>query len=126
MSNFIMQALRNEPATPFGDGRQTRSFCYVGDLIEGIVRLMNSVDQVAGPMNLGNHNELTMIEVAKAIHSLIGSRSESIYLPLPADDPRQRQPDITMAKETLEWEPRITMEEGLKKTIAYFDELLKG
>ncbi|MDO8863357.1 SDR family oxidoreductase [Haliea sp. E1-2-M8] len=126
VSNFIMQALRNEPITLFGDGTQTRSFCYVDDLVEGIVRLMNGDDNLTGPMNLGNPGEFTMIELAETIHSLIGSRSAFIYMPLPADDPKQRQPDITMAKETLEWEPGITLEEGLKKTIGYFDALLKG
>lgn len=126
VSNFIMQALQNEPITLFGDGTQTRSFCYVDDLIEGVVRLMSSDDQVTGPVNLGNPGEFTMIQLATMICSLIGSRSEFIYMPLPADDPRQRQPDITMAKESLGWEPRVTLEYGLKKTIAYFDALLQG
>ena len=126
VSNFIVQALRNEPVTLYGDGAQTRSFCYVDDQIEGFVRLMNSPDEVTGPMNLGNPVEFSMIELAEKVRGLTGSRSEFIHKPLPADDPKQRQPDITLARETLSWEPKVALEEGLKLTIAYFDELLKG
>ena len=124
VSNFIVQALRNQPITLYGDGSQTRSFCYVDDLIEGFVRLMNSPDDLAGPVNLGNPGEFTMIELAEAIRDLTGSRSLLIQEPLPQDDPRQRQPDITLARQHLGWEPQVPLREGLKPTIAYFENLL--
>jgi UDP-glucuronate decarboxylase len=125
VSNFIVQALQNEPITIYGDGRQTRSFCYVDDLVEGLMRLMNSADTVTGPINLGNPGEFTILELAQKIIELTGSSSEIVTKELPTDDPRQRKPDISLAKSTLQWEPAITLEHGLKKTIAYFDQLLK-
>jgi UDP-glucuronate decarboxylase len=124
VSNFIVQALRGEPITIFGDGTQTRSFCYVDDLIEGLVRLMDSDDDVTGPVNLGRPGEFTILELAKKILELSSSNSEFIFKTLPADDPRQRKPDITLARDILGWEPEVELEEGLKKTIAYFNELL--
>ena len=126
VSNFIVQALRGEPLTIFGDGTHTRSFCYVDDLIEGLVRLMDSIDDVTGPMNLGKPGEFTILELAKKVIELSNSRSEIIFEPLPADDPRQRRPDITRAREVLGWEPKVELDEGLKRTIAYFDELLSS
>lgn len=125
VSNFIVQALRNEPITLYGDGTQTRSFCYVDDLIEGFVRLMNSDDGFTGPVNLGNPGEFSMIELAEKVRALTGSSSDLIHKPLPIDDPRQRQPDIALAREVLGWEPMVKLEEGLKSTIAYFDALLR-
>ncbi|MDF7822463.1 SDR family oxidoreductase [Pontiellaceae bacterium B12227] len=125
VSNFIMQALRNEDISIYGDGLQTRSFCYVSDLIEGWIRLMNSPDDVTGPINIGNPGEFTMIELAENIIELTGSSSKLIFEPLPADDPKQRKPDITLAKEKLGWEPQVQLREGLAKTIEYFDGLLK-
>jgi len=125
VSNFIVQALRNEPITLYGEGTQTRSFCYVDDLIEGFVRLMDSPDALAGPVNLGNPGEFTMIELAEAVKELTGSRSELVHQPLPQDDPHQRQPDIRLAREQLGWEPKVPLREGLRPTIAYFDELLR-
>ncbi len=124
VSNFIVQALRNQPITLYGDGTQTRSFCYVDDLIEGFVRLMASPDALTGPVNLGNPGEFTMIELAEAVKDLTGSRSVLVHEPLPQDDPRQRQPDITLAREALGWAPRVALREGLKPTIAYFEGLL--
>jgi UDP-glucuronate decarboxylase len=126
VSNFIVQALRGKPLTIFGDGTQTRSFCYVDDLIKGLVRLMDSIDDVTGPLNLGKPGEFTILELAKKVIELSNSRSEVIFEPLPADDPRQRRPDITLAREVLGWEPKVELEEGLKKTIAYFNELLSS
>ncbi|MDA9277872.1 SDR family oxidoreductase [Amylibacter sp.] len=126
VSNFIVQALRNEPITIYGDGTQTRSFCYVDDLIQSFLRLMNTSNEVTGPINLGNPVEFTMIELAKKICDLTSSRSELIHKPLPKDDPKQRRPDIKLAKQVLGWEPEITLEEGLKPTIAYFDALMAG
>jgi UDP-glucuronate decarboxylase len=120
VSNFIMQALRNEPITIYGSGKQTRSFCYVSDLIAGFLTLMNSPAEIIGPINLGNPGEFTMIELAEAVIRLTGSKSKLIFEPLPADDPKQRQPDITLAKAKLGWEPKVALEEGLKKTIQYF------
>lgn len=126
VSNFIVQALKNENITVFGDGTQSRSFQYVDDLVEGLKRMMRTDDSFIGPVNIGNPNEFTMLELAEKIISLTGSRSKIVYLPLPADDPIQRQPDISLAKEKLGgWTPKIELEEGLKKTIMYFDELLK-
>ena len=126
VSNFISQALQHEDITIYGDGLQTRSFCYVDDLIDGLVRLMRSPEDVTGPINLGNPTECTMLELAQLIIDLTGSRSVICFRPLPVDDPRQRQPDITKAKEILNWEPHTPLREGLTKTIAYFDELLSS
>ena len=125
VSNFIMQALQGEPITIYGDGQQTRSFCYCDDLIEGFIRLMNSDATITGPINLGNPGEFTMIELAENILDLTNSRSELVFKPLPEDDPKQRRPDITLAKQHLDWEPQIPLRDGLAKTIQYFDELLK-
>ncbi len=119
VSNFIVQALKGEPLTVYGDGLQTRSFCYVDDLIEGFVRLMNQTKTV-GPINLGNPGEFTMLELAEQVLKLTKSRSKIVHQPLPADDPKQRRPDITLAKKYLKWEPTVPLAEGLKKTIAYF------
>ncbi len=126
VSNFIMQALRGENITIYGDGKQTRSFCYVSDLIEGWIRLMASPDDVTGPINIGNPGEFTMIELAQNVIELTGSKSKLVHEPLPADDPKQRKPDITLAKEKLGWEPKVPLREGLAKTIEYFDALLKA
>ena len=125
VSNFIVQALRNEPITIYGDGSQTRSFCYVDDLIEGLIRLMESPPDFTGPVNLGNPAEFTIRELAEMVLRLTGSRSTIVFRPLPADDPRQRQPDITLARSRLGWEPKVPIEEGLRRTIAYFRELLQ-
>lgn len=126
VSNFIVQALKGQDITIFGDGQQTRSFQYVDDLLEGMVRLMGTPDSVTGPVNVGNPNEFTMLELATKVIDLTGSKSKLIYEPLPADDPKQRQPDIRRAGELLNgWYPNIQLEEGLKKTIAYFEEELK-
>ena len=121
VSNFIVQALRNAPLTLYGDGSQTRSFCYVDDMIEGFRRLMESPDRITGPVNLGNPNEFTIQELAEKVIELTGSRSQILCQPLPSDDPHQRQPDITLAREALGWEPKTQLEIGLDKTIAYFD-----
>ena len=126
VSNFIVQALNNQDITLFGDGSQTRSFCYVDDLIEGMVRLMNTGDDVTGPVNVGNPGEFTIRELAEKVIELTGSKSKLVFKPLPQDDPKQRKPDITLAKQVLGWEPKIPLAEGLKKTIAYFDKLLAG
>ena len=125
VSNLIMQALQNKPITIYGDGSQTRSFCYVDDLIEGFVRLMNSPDDFVGPVNLGNPGEFTILELAQKIIQMTGSKSELVYEPLPSDDPTQRQPDIGLAREKLGWEPKIQLEQGLIHTIPYFESLLK-
>ena len=125
VSNFIMQALRGEDITIYGDGKQTRSFCYVSDLIEGWIRLMATGDDVTGPINIGNPGEFTMLELAENVIELTGSKSKLVFEPLPADDPKQRKPDITQAKEKLGWEPTVPLREGLAKTIDYFDGLLK-
>jgi len=121
VSNFIVQALRNEPITIYGEGQQTRSFCYVDDLIEGFLRLMAAPDDVTGPINLGNPHEMTIRELAERIIAMIGSTSKLVFMPLPQDDPLQRKPDITKAKTLLNWQPTIAIEDGLAKTIAYFD-----
>ena len=126
VSNFIVQALQNEPVTIYGDGSQTRSFCYVDDLIEAFIRFMRLEDEFSGPMNLGNPGEFTILELAEKTIAATGSRSEIIRKPLPADDPIQRQPDISLARQKLDWEPTIALDEGLKKTIDYFDKLLSG
>ncbi|MEI6886029.1 MAG: UDP-glucuronic acid decarboxylase family protein [Bacteroidota bacterium] len=120
VSNFIVQALKGEDITIYGEGTQTRSFCYVDDLLEGMVRLMNSREEFTGPVNIGNPGEFTMIELAEKVLKLTGSKSKLIYMPLPADDPLQRKPDISIAKKELGWEPTISLEEGLKKTIEFF------
>ena len=125
VSNFILQALAGEPITLFGDGGQTRSFCYVDDLVSGLVSLMNSADDVTGPVNLGNPVEITIRELAETIVGLTGSRSQLVHKPLPQDDPRQRKPDISLAREVLGWEPKSTWQDGLTKTITYFDALLQ-
>ena len=119
VSNFIVQALKGEPITIYGDGTQTRSFCYVDDLIEGFLRLMNQTATV-GPINLGNPGEFTMLELAEQVLKLTKSKSKIVHQPLPADDPKQRRPDITLARKFLKWEPKVPLAEGLKKTIAYF------
>ena len=127
VSNFIVQALKNEPITIFGEGDQTRSFCYVDDLVRGFIDIMDRTDDAfTGPINLGNPGEFTILELAEKIRSITGSRSQLIHKALPADDPRQRRPDITQARTLLRWEPTVQLEEGLQRTIAYFDELLRG
>jgi len=120
VSNFIVQALAGRAITIYGDGSQTRSFCYVDDLIDGLMRLMDAPDAVTGPINLGNPREMTVKQLAEAVVAMVGSRSEIIYQPLPADDPLQRKPDISLARRTLGWEPKVALEEGLERTIAYF------
>jgi UDP-glucuronate decarboxylase len=124
VSNFIIQALQGEPITIYGDGEQTRSFCFVDDLVEGFLRMMESGPEFPGPVNLGNPNEFTILELAEAVLEITGSKSELIRKPLPEDDPRQRQPDISLAKEKLDWEPTVQLREGLAKTVEYFEELL--
>lgn len=124
VSNFIVQALKNENITIYGSGEQTRSFCYVDNLIEGMIRMMNSRDGFTGPVNIGNPGEFTMLELAQKIIDLTGSSSKIVFEPLPQDDPMQRRPVIDLAKKELSWEPTVNLEEGLKKTIAYFDDLL--
>ena len=124
VSNFVMQALRGEPITLYGDGSQTRSFCYVSDLVEGLVRLMNSPDELTGPINLGNPNEMTVREMAEVVVRQCGSRSRITFAPLPADDPKQRQPDITKAQQLLGWRPTVALADGLAPTIEYFRRFL--
>lgn len=126
VSNFIMQALRNEPITLYGDGSQTRSFCYVDDLIEAFLCLMETPDEFMGPVNIGNPSEFTIRELADLVIELTGSKSHMIHKPLPTDDPTQRCPDITLAKAELGWEPKIALREGLQKTIPYFEGLLRN
>jgi UDP-glucuronate decarboxylase len=126
ISNFIVQALKGEELTVFGDGNQTRSFCYVDNMIEAFMRLMDLPDDVTGPVNLGNPTEFSILEIAQKILELTGSKSRLVHRPLPEDDPVQRQPDIGLAKKLLDWEPDIQLEEGLTKTIAYFNDLLKA
>jgi UDP-glucuronate decarboxylase len=125
VSNFIIQALQGEPITIYGDGQQSRSFCYVDDLVEGFIRMMDTGDDFPGPVNLGNPNEFTIKELAEQVLDLTGSKSKLINKPLPQDDPRQRQPDISLAREKLDWEPKTQLREGLTKTIEYFDQLLR-
>jgi UDP-glucuronate decarboxylase len=126
VSNFIVQALKGEPITIFGDGAQTRSFCYVDDLVEGFLRLMATGDDVTGPVNLGNPGEFTIKQLAELVIAETGAKSKLVYKPLPQDDPLQRQPNITLAREKLGgWEPKVPLKDGLKRTIAYFDDLLK-
>jgi len=124
VSNFIVQALKGDDITIYGEGQQTRSFCYVDDLVEGFIRLMGTADEVTGPVNLGNPNEFTIRQLAERVLELTGSSSKLIFQPLPQDDPRQRQPDIRQAMALLDWQPSIMLDEGLKKTIGYFDNLL--
>lgn len=124
VSNFIVQALRNDPITIYGDGLQTRSFCYCDDLIRGLISLMNSADDITGPINLGNPGEFTMLELAQKVIALSGSNSRLEFKPLPADDPKQRQPDIALARTLLKWEPTIPLDEGLRRTIDYFKFLI--
>jgi UDP-glucuronate decarboxylase len=124
VSNFIVQALKGENITVYGDGKQTRSFCYVDDLIGGIIKLMNSPDSFTGPVNLGNPVEFSILQLAQKVIELTNSESDIIFAPLPSDDPAQRQPDITLAKKSLDWSPQISLEKGLEKTIAYFGNLL--
>jgi UDP-glucuronate decarboxylase len=126
VSNFIVQALKGENITIFGDGMQTRAFCYVDDLIDGFVRMMATPDDITGPINLGNPVEMPMVELAQRVVKLVGAKSKLVFRPLPVDDPMQRCPDITRAKAVLGWEPRVQLDEGLNKTIAYFDKLLSG
>jgi UDP-glucuronate decarboxylase len=126
VSNFIMQALTGENITVFGDGSQTRSFCYVDDLIDGLIKLMDSPDDFTGPLNLGNPNEFSILELAERVIRLTDSKSKIAFNPLPQDDPKQRQPDISLAKKRLDWQPGIGLEEGLKKTIAYFRKIAKS
>ena len=120
VSNFIMQALRGENITIYGDGTQTRSFQYVSDLIEGMVRMMNSGDDFTGPVNIGNPGEFTMLELAEKIIAMTGSYSKIVFHPLPSDDPKMRRPNIELAKSKLSWSPQVNLDEGLEKTIAYF------
>ncbi len=126
ISNFIMQALQGKPIAVYGDGSQTRSFCYVSDLINALVRLMNTPDDVIGPINLGNSQEFTILELATKVIELINSKSEIVFKPLPADDPKQRKPDISLARQVLGWEPKVSLEKGLIKTITFFEELLRS
>jgi len=120
VSNFILQALAGEDITLYGDGSQTRSFCYVDDLVEGFIRMMNGSDSFIGPVNLGNPDEFTIKELAQIVIELTGSRSKLVYMPLPDDDPTQRQPNIDLARERLGWEPTVRLRDGLGKTIEYF------
>jgi UDP-glucuronate decarboxylase len=124
VSNFIVQALRDEPITIYGEGSQTRSFCYVDDLVDGLLRLMRSPETITGPINLGNPNEFTMLELAKQIIELTNSKSQLVFKPLPVDDPQRRRPNITQAREQLGWQPTVALRDGLSKTILYFEELL--
>ena len=124
ISNFIVQALVNEDITVFGDGTQTRSFCYVDDMVDGLIRMMDAVDELIGPLNLGNPDEYSMLQLAEMIIRLTGTQSRIIFKPLPQDDPLQRSPDIALAREKLNWEPKINLEEGLRKTIEYFKAIL--
>jgi UDP-glucuronate decarboxylase len=125
VSNFIRQALLGEPITIFGDGQQTRSFCYVSDLIDGLLRLMKTSDEFTGPVNLGNPNDFTMIELAERVIVLTGTKSKLVREPSPIDDPKQRKPDIDLAKRELDWQPTVQLDEGLKRTIEYFDQVLR-
>ena len=126
VSNFIMQALRGEDITLYGEGNQTRSFCYVDDLVRGLISLMDSPDDVTGPINIGNPGEFTIRELAELVIETVGSKSKLVHRPLPSDDPKQRQPDITKARETLGWEPTIALKDGLVKTVAYFERFVEN
>jgi UDP-glucuronate decarboxylase len=125
VSNFIMQALQGEPITIYGDGTQTRSFCYADDLINGLIRLMETTDEITGPVNLGNPDEFTILELAELVIKSINSKSKIIFKPLPQDDPKQRKPDISLAENLLKWKPSVKLEDGLKKTIEYFNQIIK-
>ena len=125
VSNFILQALQNRDITVYGDGSHTRSFCYAGDLIDGLIRLMNTPDDFFGPVNIGNPGEFTILQLARLVIELTGSTSQIVFQPLPSDDPAQRKPDIALAREKLGWQPTISLEQGLIGTIAYFKEILK-
>ncbi len=124
VSNFIVQALSNKDITVYGDGSQTRSFCYVDDLLEGMIRMMDGPDDFVGPINLGNPDEFSISELANKVIDITGSKSKVVFKPLPTDDPLQRQPDISLANEKLKWQPGVKLEEGLKKTIEYFDQII--
>jgi len=124
VSNFIVQALRGEDITIYGSGQQTRSFCYVDDLVDGLIRMMNSSAQTTGPLNLGNPGEFSILELAEKVLHFTGSTSKLIFLPLPQDDPTQRQPDISRSRDQLDWAPRVDLDEGLQKTIAYFKKIV--
>jgi UDP-glucuronate decarboxylase len=124
VSNFIVQALKNEQITVYGAGEQTRSFCYVDDLIDGLIRMMASPDEVTGPINLGNPQECSILELAERIIDMTNSKSKIVHLPLPKDDPGRRCPDITRAMDTLKWKPKVALEDGLSKTIPYFEQQL--
>jgi len=126
VSNFIVQALKGDPITIYGDGQQTRSFCYVSDLIDSMIRMMGSPEDFVGPVNIGNPGEFTMLELANQVIKLTGSRSQIVFQALPPDDPKQRQPEITLARSKLGWEPKVDLEAGLTETIAYFQALLRG
>jgi UDP-glucuronate decarboxylase len=125
VSNFVIQALLGQDITVYGDGSQTRSFCYVDDLIDGMIRLMATPDTITGPINIGNPTEFTIVQLASQVIEITGSRSKIVHRPKPQDDPRQRRPDISKAQEVLKWSPRTPLQDGLKTTIAYFEELLK-
>ena len=120
VSNFIVQALRGDPITIYGDGSQTRSFCYYDDLLEGMVRLMGTDDSFVGPLNIGNPGEFTMLELAERVVGIVGGTSKIEFMPLPQDDPRQRKPDITLANQVIDWQPKVNLEDGLKETVKYF------
>jgi UDP-glucuronate decarboxylase len=124
VSNFIVQALRDEPITIYGDGKQTRSFCYVDDLVEAFIRLMDTPDEFTGPVNLGNPSEFTILELAQKVIDLIGSKSGIVHKPLPTDDPKQRQPDIALARSHMGWTPSTRLEDGLVRTVDYFSRLI--
>ena len=126
VSNFVVQALRGEDISIFGDGSQTRSFCYVDDLIEAMCRMMDAPAAFTGPVNIGNPREMTVLELAEKVIRIVGGKSRLVFRPLPQDDPRQRQPDISLAKERLGWEPRVSLEDGLRETVAYFRRSLAG
>lgn len=126
ISNFIMQAIKGEEITIYGSGQQTRSFCYVDDMVEGFVRLMATERGFTGPLNLGNPGEFTMLELAEKVLTLVGSKSKLVFMPLPVDDPKQRQPDITLAKAMLDWTPKVNLEDGLKESVHYFRTLLSA
>ena len=124
VSNFILQALQNQPITLYGDGSQTRSFCYVDDLVEGLVRLMETAPEITGPINLGNPDEFTVLELAEMVRELTGSKSDIVFRDLPQDDPTRRRPDISQAKKVLGWEPKVPVKDGVLRTIAYFEKLI--
>lgn len=126
VSNFIVQAIKGQDITIYGDGQQTRSFCYVDDLIHAFLKMMDSPDQLRGPINIGNPGEYTMLELAETVLSIVGSKSKIVFQPLPADDPRQRQPDISQARGELGWEPKIGLKDGLKETVSYFQQTLRA